>query len=128
MALHRLPQRVSVETNHVAAEQIFLIAGKIRMMSDHSLRTMLGKGLELIKTNYRNGRWFCLDTELALSCDFTYCDTRANSDPEINLGSGFQAGGITTFEYYKGKAMEMVLTGEMIGSEEALGLDWQTML
>ena len=64
-------------------------------------------------------------TELALSCDLRIASTRAKfGTPEINLGLIPGGGGTQRLSNILGygKAMEMVLTGEMIGSEEALRL------
>ena len=63
--------------------------------------------------------------ELALSCDLRVVSDRAKlGAPEINLG--LIPGGGGTQRLCKilgyGKAMEMVLTGEMVGAEEALSL------
>jgi enoyl-CoA hydratase/carnithine racemase len=63
--------------------------------------------------------------ELALSCDLRVVSDRAKlGTPEINLG--LIPGGGGTQRLCKilgyGKAMEMVLTGEMVGAEEALSL------
>tara|TARA_B100000029_G_scaffold230_1_gene294 strand:+ start:318 stop:1154 length:837 start_codon:yes stop_codon:yes gene_type:complete len=66
-------------------------------------------------------------TELALSCDLRVASTRANfGTPEINLGLIPGGGGtqrLCSILGY-GKAMEMVLTGEMVGADDAhrLGL------
>ena len=64
-------------------------------------------------------------TELALSCDLRIASTRAKfGTPEINLGLIPGGGGTQRLSDILGygKAMEMVLTGEMVGSEEALRL------
>ena len=64
-------------------------------------------------------------TELALSCDLRIASTRAKfGTPEINLGLIPGGGGTQRLSNILGygKAMEMVLTGEMVGSEEALRL------
>lgn len=63
--------------------------------------------------------------ELALSCDLRVVSDRAKlGTPEINLG--LIPGGGGTQRLCKilgyGKAMEMVLTGEMVGADEALSL------
>ena len=63
--------------------------------------------------------------ELALSCDLRVVSDRAKlGTPEINLG--LIPGGGGTQRLCKilgyGKAMEMVLTGEMVGAKEALSL------
>jgi enoyl-CoA hydratase/carnithine racemase len=63
--------------------------------------------------------------ELALSCDLRVVSDRAKlGTPEINLG--LIPGGGGTQRLCKilgyGKAMEMVLTGEMVGAEAALSL------
>ena len=64
-------------------------------------------------------------TELALSCDLRIASSRAKfGTPEINLGLIPGGGGTQRLSDILGygKAMEMVLTGEMVGSEEALRL------
>ena len=64
-------------------------------------------------------------TELAISCDLRIASTRAKfGTPEINLGLIPGGGGTQRLSDILGygKAMEMVLTGEMVGSEEALRL------
>ena len=64
-------------------------------------------------------------TELALSCDLRIASTRAKfGTPEINLGLIPGGGGTQRLSDILGygKAMEMVMTGEMVGSEEALRL------
>ncbi len=64
-------------------------------------------------------------TELALSCDIRIASTRAKfGTPEINLGLIPGGGGtqrLTNILGY-GKAMEMVMTGDMMGADEALRL------
>ena len=63
--------------------------------------------------------------ELALSCDLRIASTRAKfGTPEINLGLIPGGGGTQRLADILGygKAMEMVMTGEMVGSEEALRL------
>ena len=63
--------------------------------------------------------------ELALSCDLRIASTRARfGTPEINLGLIPGGGGTQRLADILGygKAMEMVMTGEMVGSEEALRL------
>ncbi|MEC9477830.1 MAG: enoyl-CoA hydratase/isomerase family protein [Candidatus Thermoplasmatota archaeon] len=63
--------------------------------------------------------------ELALSCDLRIASTRANfGTPEINLGLIPGGGGTQRLADILGygKAMEMVMTGKMVGSEEALRL------
>ena len=64
-------------------------------------------------------------TELALSCDLRIASTRAKfGTPEINLGLIPGGGGTQRLSDILGygKAMEMVMTGEMVGSKEALRL------
>ena len=62
-------------------------------------------------------------TELALSCDIRIASDRANfGQPEINLGLIPGGGGtqrLCRLIGY-GKAMEMVITGEMVSAQEAL--------
>ena len=62
-------------------------------------------------------------TELALSCDIRIASDRANfGQPEINLGLIPGGGGtqrLCRLVGY-GKAMEMVITGEMVSAQEAL--------
>lgn len=63
--------------------------------------------------------------ELALSCDLRVVSDRAKlGTPEINLGLIPGGGGTQRLCQILGygKAMEMVLTGEMVGAEEALSL------
>ena len=64
-------------------------------------------------------------TELALACDIRVASSRAKfGQPEINLG--LIPGGVGTQRLCRllgyGKAMEMTLTGEMVGAEDALRL------
>jgi enoyl-CoA hydratase len=64
-------------------------------------------------------------TELALACDLRVASTRAKfGQPEINLGLIPGGGGTQRLCRLLGygKAMEMTLTGEMIGAEEALSI------
>ena len=64
-------------------------------------------------------------TELALACDLRIASTRAKfGQPEINLGLIPGGGGTQRLCRLLGygKAMEMTLTGEMIGAEEALSI------
>lgn len=64
-------------------------------------------------------------TELALSCDMRVASDRAKfGTPEINLGLIPGGGGtqrLCSILGY-GKAMEMVMSGEMVGADEALRL------
>jgi len=62
-------------------------------------------------------------TELALACDLRVASTRAKfGQPEINLGLIPGGGGTQRLCRLLGygKAMEMTLTGEMVGADEAL--------
>jgi len=62
-------------------------------------------------------------TELALACDLRIASTRAKfGQPEINLGLIPGGGGTQRLCRLLGygKAMEMTLTGEMVGADEAL--------
>ena len=64
-------------------------------------------------------------TELALACDLRVASTRAKfGQPEINLGLIPGGGGTQRLCRLLGygKAMEMTLTGEMVGAEEALSI------
>ncbi len=64
-------------------------------------------------------------TELALSCDLRIASTRAKfGTPEINLGLIPGGGGTQRLAGMLGygKAMEMVMTGDMVGADEALRL------
>ncbi len=64
-------------------------------------------------------------TELALSCDLRIASTRAKfGTPEINLGLIPGGGGTQRLAGLLGygKAMEMVMTGDMVGADEALRL------
>jgi enoyl-CoA hydratase/carnithine racemase len=103
----------------------------------------VGKGSDDVRPFFENNAWervwnltkptiamvdgFALGggAELALSCDLRVVSDRAKlGTPEINLG--LIPGGGGTQRLCKilgyGKAMEMVLTGEMVGAEEALSL------
>ena len=62
-------------------------------------------------------------TELALSCDIRIASTRAKfGTPEINLGLIPGGGGTQRLSNIigYGKTMQMVMTGDMIGADEAL--------
>ena len=64
-------------------------------------------------------------TELALACDLRVASTRAKfGQPEINLGLIPGGGGTQRLCRLLGygKAMEMTLTGDMVGAEEALSI------
>ena len=64
-------------------------------------------------------------TELALACDLRVASSRAKfGQPEINLGLIPGGGGTQRLCRLLGygKAMEMTLTGEMVGAEEALSV------
>ncbi|MBR85095.1 MAG: crotonase [Euryarchaeota archaeon] len=64
-------------------------------------------------------------TELALACDIRIASSRAKfGQPEINLGLIPGGGGTQRLCRLLGygKAMEMTLTGEMVGAEDALRL------
>ncbi len=64
-------------------------------------------------------------TELALSCDIRIASTRAKfGTPEINLGLIPGGGGTQRLANILGygKAMEMVMTGNMVNAEDALRL------
>jgi len=64
-------------------------------------------------------------TELALACDLRVASSRAKfGQPEINLGLIPGGGGTQRLCRLLGygKAMEMTLTGDMVGAEEALNI------
>ncbi len=68
---------------------------------------------------------FCLGggNELALACDMRICSPNAKfSQPEINLGIMPGGGGTQRLTHLigEGRAMEMILTGDMIDAETAL--------
>jgi enoyl-CoA hydratase len=68
---------------------------------------------------------FCLGggNELALACDIRVCSENARfGQPEINLGLIPGGGGTQRLTRLigEGRAMEMMLTGDMIGAEKAL--------
>jgi enoyl-CoA hydratase len=61
--------------------------------------------------------------ELALACDFIYASDKARfGQPEVNLGVMCGFGGTQRLPRRIGpaRAMELILTGDMIGAEEAL--------
>jgi enoyl-CoA hydratase len=61
--------------------------------------------------------------ELALACDFVYASDRAKfGQPEVNLGviPGFGGTQRLPRRIGAGRAMELILTGDLIGAEEAL--------
>jgi enoyl-CoA hydratase len=61
--------------------------------------------------------------ELALACDFIYASTKAKfGQPEVNLGVMCGFGGTQRLPRRVGvaRAMELILTGDTIGAEEAL--------
>lgn len=67
---------------------------------------------------------FCLGggNELALACDLRICNEKARfSQPEINLGIMPGGGGTQRLTHLigEGRAMEMILTGDMIDAETA---------
>jgi len=62
-------------------------------------------------------------TELALACDFVYASDKAKfGQPEVNLGviPGFGGTQRLPRRIGAGRAMELILTGDIIGAEEAL--------
>lgn len=68
---------------------------------------------------------FCLGggNELALACDLRICSENARfSQPEINLGIMPGGGGTQRLAHLigEGRAMELILTGDMIDAETAL--------
>jgi enoyl-CoA hydratase len=68
---------------------------------------------------------FCLGggNELALACDIRVCSENAKfGQPEINLGLIPGGGGTQRLTHLigEGRAMELMLTGDMIGAEKAL--------
>ena len=68
---------------------------------------------------------FCLGggNELALACDIRICSENSRfSQPEINLGIMCGGGGTQRLTHLigEGRAMEMVLTGDMIDAQTAL--------
>jgi enoyl-CoA hydratase len=63
--------------------------------------------------------------ELALACDFVYASERAKfGQPEVNLGVMCGFGGTQRLprKIPAARAMELILTGELIGADEALRL------
>jgi len=61
--------------------------------------------------------------EIALACDFIYASDKAKfGQPEVNLGviPGFGGTQRLARRIGQGRAMELVLTGDMIGADEAL--------
>jgi enoyl-CoA hydratase len=63
--------------------------------------------------------------ELAMACHFRIASTKAKfGQPEVNLGIVPGYGGTQRLVQLigKGKAMEMLMTGDMVGAEEALRL------
>jgi enoyl-CoA hydratase len=63
--------------------------------------------------------------ELALACDFIYASDKAKfGQPEVNLGviPGFGGTQRLSRRLGLGRAMELVLTGDVIGADEALRL------
>ena len=61
--------------------------------------------------------------EIALACDFIYASDKAKfGQPEVNLGviPGFGGTQRLARRIGQGRAMELVLTGDLIGAEEAL--------
>jgi enoyl-CoA hydratase len=61
--------------------------------------------------------------ELALACDFVYASDKAKfGQPEVNLGviPGFGGTQRLPRRIGAGRAMELILTGDMVGADEAL--------
>jgi enoyl-CoA hydratase len=64
-------------------------------------------------------------TELALACDFIYASDKAKfGQPEVNLGviPGFGGTQRLSRRINSARAMELILTGDVIGADEALRL------
>ena len=116
-----------------AGDKAFVAGADIKVMSEKSYMdvykdTFLIKDFERLCKAQKpiiaavNG--FCLGggCELAMACDFILAaDTAKFAQPEIKLGTIPGLGGTQRFTRAIGKsrAMELVLTGDMMGSEEA---------
>ena len=117
----------------------------VRVESEDSIRAVgiRGKSSDDVRDFFGNNAWeavwnlskptiamvdgFALGggTELALACDIRVASSRAKfGQPEINLGLIPGGGGTQRLCRLLGygKAMEMTLTGEMVGAEDALRL------
>jgi enoyl-CoA hydratase len=116
-----------------AGEKAFVAGADIKFMSDKSYMDMfkarmyaneferIGKVKKAVIAAV-NG--FCLGggCELAMACDFILAaDTARFGQPEIKLGTIPGIGGTQRFTRALGKAraMELILTGDMMGAEEA---------
>ena len=115
-----------------AGDKSFVAGADIKVMADKTYmdmyKTKLFGELDLLTTVRKpiiaavNG--FCLGggCELAMACDFILAsDTAKFGQPEIKLGTIPGLGGTQRFTRALGKsrAMELVLTGDMMSAEEA---------
>ncbi len=117
-----------------AGEKAFVAGADIPELADLDVRTgadLSGRGLYLMKTiqNFPkpviaaiNGFALGGGCELAMACDIRLASEKAKlGQPEVNLGIIPGYGGTQRLSRLvgRGKAMQMILTGELINAQEA---------